>query len=64
MVGDLVVALNGVSLDGMSVDQARQIMNSSAKTIQLEIKRPNSQPRQDVDTSAHGVAKVRYDRTT
>ena len=49
-VGDLVLAINGVSMDGMSVDQARKIMDSSGKTIQLEVlpsERPTeSQPLQ------------------
>ena len=62
-MGDLVLALNGISLDGMSVDQARQIMNSSSKTIQLEIKHPTPQLRQHADTFTHGGTKVRYDQT-
>ena len=36
-VGDIVLGINGVSMDGMSVDQARKIIDSSGKTIQLEI---------------------------
>jgi len=42
-VGDTVLGINGVSMDGMSVDQARKIMESSGKTIQLQIM-PFEQP--------------------
>ncbi|XP_065067097.1 glutamate receptor-interacting protein 2-like isoform X2 [Rhopilema esculentum] len=42
-VGDLVLSINGISLDGMSVDQARKMMDTSGKVIQLEIL-PTEQP--------------------
>eukprot|EP00794_Sanderia_malayensis_P006326 gene6326-7051_t len=54
-VGDLVLAINNVSIDGMSVDQARQILNSSAKTIRLEtlcMKQKQNEPVVDLEPVA------------
>ena len=38
-----MLSINGISLDGMSVDQARKMMETSGKVIQLEIL-PTEQP--------------------
>ncbi len=56
-IGDLVLAINNVSMDGMSVDQARQIVNSSGKKIELDVlcmkpKIEEKESRDNLETSA------------